>query len=255
MTLILDPFAWVLMTLTGVAIGVGLGLFGPLAGLATTPALLIALPYCGLPDAATPKIAVATAVAILAPLSIAQVEGKIARRAVDWDLFALLAPAAAVGAMLAITAADSLDDRFWAATAIAGVIALATRALFAPASLSPTAAGPAFFLMTLKAIAAGVAGAMTGASQTVLMAPSLTKTLQEKGPSTAAALTLPFALAASGGYLFSEAPASCGAACAGAVFLPASAAIPMAAVLIAPLAARLKQFIPAQEAREFSPPP
>ena len=80
MTLILDPFAWVLMTLTGFAMGVGLGLFGPLAGLATTPALLIALPYCGLPEAATPKIAVATAVAILAPLSVAQVEAKIARR-------------------------------------------------------------------------------------------------------------------------------------------------------------------------------
>ena len=118
MTLILDPFAWVLMTLTGVAIGVGLGLFGPLAGLATTPALLVALPYCGLPEAATPKIAVATAVAILAPLSIAQVEAKIARRDVDWDLLALLAPAVAVGAMLAITASDSLDDRFWAATAL-----------------------------------------------------------------------------------------------------------------------------------------
>jgi uncharacterized protein len=252
MTLILDPFAWVLMTLTGVAIGMGLGLFGPLAGLATTPALLVALPYCGLPEAATPKIAVATAVAILAPLSIAQVEAKIARRDVDWDLLALVAPAAAVGAMLAVTAADSLDDRFWAATAIAGVLQLATRALFAPASLSASAAEPSCFLVTLKAIAAGVVGAITGASQTVLMAPSLTKTLRENGPSTAAALTLPFALAASGGYLFSEAPAGCGAACAGPVFLPASAAIPMAAVLIAPLAARLKGFLPPQGARVFA---
>ncbi len=252
MTLILDPFAWVLMTLTGVAMGVGLGLFGPLAGLATTPALLVALPYCGLPEAATPKIAVATAAAILAPLSIAQVEAKIARRDVDWDLLALLAPAAAVGAMLAITMADGLDERIWAATAVAGVIALATRALFARASLSPAAAAPSCFVITLKGIAAGAAGAITGASQTVLMAPALTKTLQEKGPGTAAALTLPFALAASGGYLFSESPASCGGACAGPVFLPASAAIPMAAVLIAPLAARLKGSIPAQSARAFA---
>jgi uncharacterized protein len=253
MTLILDPFAWVLMTLTGFAIGAGLGLFGPLAGLATTPALLIALPYCGLPEAATPKIAVATAVAILAPLSIAQVEAKTARSAVDWDLFALLAPAAAVGAMLAITAADSLDERIWAVTAFAGVIALAMRALFAPALPSPAiAAEPSCFLVTLHAIAAGAVGAMTGASQTVLMAPSLTKTLGEKGPGTAAALTLPFALAASGGYLFSESPASCGGACAGPVFLPASAAIPMAAVLIAPLAARLKRFIPPLSARVFA---
>jgi uncharacterized protein len=106
--------------------------------------------------------------------------------------------------------------------------------------------------MTLNAIAAGVAGAMTGASQTVLMAPSLTKTLQEQGASTAAALALPFALAASGGFLLSSAPASCGGACAGPVFLPASAAIPMAAVLVAPLAARLRRFLPAQSAKAFA---
>jgi uncharacterized membrane protein YfcA len=253
MILTLEPASWAILLLTGCALGVGFGLFGPLAGLATTPALLIALPYCGLPDAVTPKIAVATAVAILAPLSIAQVEAKIARRFVDWDLFALLASAAAVGAMLVVTASDSFDDRFWMATAVAGVIALATRALFAPASTSSAVAEPSCFLMTLKAITAGAAGAITGVSQTVLMAPALTKAPQDKGPGTAAALTLPFALAASGSYLFSEAPSTCGAACAGHVFLPASAAIPMAVVLIAPLAARLKPFIPARSgARTFA---
>ena len=75
------------------------------------------------------------------------------------------------------------------------------------------------FVLTFKAIGAGIAGAMTGENSMVLVAPSLTKTLREKGPGTAAALTLPFALAASGGYLFSDASAGCGAACAGSVFL------------------------------------
>ncbi len=128
-----------------------------------------------------------------------------------------------------------------------GITLVATRVLFARASAPPANADePPYFSLTVKTVATGALATMIGVSENVLITPSLAKLLAaELASATAAALTLPFALVATVGYLFSAPPASWGAACAGPVFLPAVAAVGMAIVLTAPLAARLKRFVPA----------
>ncbi len=116
MILTLEPASWAILLLTGCALGIGFGLFGRLGGLALTPALLIALPYCGVSGDESAKIASATAIALLVPLSVSQTEGRLARRAIDWDLLALMAPGAAIGSMLIIALAEGYDDRVWVGT-------------------------------------------------------------------------------------------------------------------------------------------
>ncbi len=246
MGLALDPPAYGLLILSGGIIGLCFGLFGQAAGLAVAPALLLVLPYCGLPALAVPKLATATAIAILIPLSIAQAQGQVRWRAIDWDLVMLLAPSVAVGAVLITTFAGSLDERIALLLLLAATVFLALRHFWGVGHPGHAAAGDLpLIAMTLQTVASGALAALTGIGAGLFTAPALAKALvPERAAATASALTLPFALAASAGYLLSPAPPSCGPVCAGAIFLPALATSGMAAVLIAPLGLRLRPLLP-----------
>ena len=244
----LDPSTWGLLILTGCFIGVAFGLFGRAGGLAVAPALLAVLPYCGVATAAAPRLAVTTALAILIPVTISQADGKLNWKAIDWDLVILLAPSAAVGAVTATTFADALDGRIVALLVATGTLLLALRLVRGPGGIVTDhvkAGDPPLIAMTLKTIAGGALAALTGVSAGLVLAPLLAKALpSEKAAATASALTFPFALVASAGTVLSPAPLACGPACAGVIFLPGLAAVGMTAVLIAPLAMRLRPFLP-----------
>ena len=248
MGLALDPSHWGLLIMTGALIGLGFGLFGRAGELAIAPALLAVLPVCGVPAAAVPKLAAATAVAILIPVTIAHSEGAIRRQAIDWDLFLLLAPSTAVGAVLITTFGDSLSGGLLNLLIIVGIAILALRLFWTsrrPPREIPVPDTPPLIAMTLKAVAGSAGAAAIGVSGGLVVAPILEKHLaDERAAATASALTLPFALAATLGYFLSPSPESCGPACGGAIFLPALAATGMAAVLTAPLAAKARQFLP-----------
>ena len=243
----LDPLHWGLLIVTGGVTGLCLGLFGRAGSLVITPALLIVLPACGISAAEAPRIAVASAVAVLIPLGIAQAEGGLSRKAVDWDLFLLLAPSVVSGAVAAAIFADGLDGRIHVLVfaGIAGVFALGVmrgaRHQGAPAVLH----APQAILLMLKTMAAGALCALAGISPALLAAGPAGKVLgPERAKATAQALTLPFALAAAGGYLLQPPPSACGQGCAGAVFLPCLAAAGMSAILAAPLGLRLRAWLP-----------
>ncbi|ADP70341.1 protein of unknown function DUF81 [Rhodomicrobium vannielii ATCC 17100] len=246
MEIALDPSAWGLLILTGGFIGLCFGLFGQAGGLALAPALLIVLPLCGVTAEAAPRLSAATALAILIPVTIGQAEGKNSWKAIDWDFILLLAPSAAVGAVIAAMVADNVDGRIVALLLGSGPILLALR-------LSRHAGGggadgqprnPSLIALTLKTVAGGAFAALTGVSAGLVLAPALARALPSaKATATASALTLPFAFTASVGALLVPAPLTCGPACAGVLFLPALAAIGMSAVLIAPLALRLRPFL------------
>ncbi|MBT3072145.1 sulfite exporter TauE/SafE family protein [Rhodomicrobium sp. Az07] len=251
MDVALDPAAWGLLILTGGFIGLCFGLFGQAGGLALAPALLIVLPLCGVTAEAAPRLAVTTALAILIPVTIGQAEGRLSWKAIDWDLILLLAPGAAVGAVIAAMVAGNLDGRIVALLLGSGPILLALR-------LSRHAGGgrgdgeprnPSLIALTLKTVVGGAFAALTGVSAGLVLARSLARALPSaKATATASALTLPFAFTASVGALLVPAPLTCGPACAGVLFLPALAAIGMSAVLIAPLALRLRPFLPSAPA-------
>jgi|GEM_PF-183444 len=252
MDVTLDPSAWGLLILTGGFIGLSFGLFGQAGGLALAPALLTVLPFCGVTAEAAPRLAAATALAILIPVTIGQAEGRLSCKATDWDLILLLAPGAAVGAVIAAMVADNLDGRIVALLLSSGPILLALR-------LSRSAGGsdgehveprnPSLIAPTLKTVVGGAFAALIGVSAGLVLARSLARDLPSaQAAATASALTLPFAFTASVGALLAPAPLTCGPACAGVLFLPALAAIGMSAVLIAPLALRLRPFLPSAPA-------
>ncbi|ADP72005.1 protein of unknown function DUF81 [Rhodomicrobium vannielii ATCC 17100] len=252
MDVTLDPSAWGLLILTGGVVGLCFGLLGQAGGLALAPALLIVLPLCGVTAEAAPRLAVTTALAILIPVTIGQAEGRLSWKAIDWDFILLLAPGAAVGAVIAAMVADNLDGRIVALFLGSGSILLALR-------LSRRAGGgdrdhveprnPSLLALTLKTVVGGAFAALTGVSAGLILARWLAKALPSaQAAATASALTLPFAFTASVGALLAPAPLTCGPACAGVLFLPALAAIGMSAVLIAPLALRLRPFLPSAPA-------
>ena len=199
----LDPSAWGLLILTGCFIGLAFGLFGRAGGLAVAPALLVALPYCGVAADAAPRLAVATALAILIPVTIGQADGKLSWKAIDWDSGILFAPSAAVGAVIAATFADGLDGRIVALLVAAGTLLLALRLVRNPgrsATHNVKLGDPPLVALTLKTVAGGTAAALTGVSAGVVLAPTLAKAIPaEKAAAIASALTLPFALVASAG--------------------------------------------------------
>jgi uncharacterized membrane protein YfcA len=202
-----------------------------------------------------PRLAAASAIAALIPMAIAKAEAPLHWKRADWPLIALLGVSTAMGALLGTAVTASLDSRLLALLLAGSLIGLSLRLWRDPQSGPDSAEWPAALppvATTLKAIAAGAAAAIAGVSAGLVLAPLLNKALpQEKAETTASALTLPFALAASAGYWLSPAPGSCGAACAGAIFLPALAAAGMAAVIAAPLGAMLKPFLPQRAARRL----
>jgi uncharacterized membrane protein YfcA len=208
---------------------------------------LIVLPFCGLPELAVPRLAVASAIAILIPITIAEAEGAVRRSGVDWEILTILAPSAAVGAVLVTTFVDLIDGRIAALALVAGTAIMAMRAFLVEerdAQEDEARAGPRLVSLSLITVAGSAGATLIGISGSLFCASPLARTLNpERAAATASALTLSFALAASGGYLLSPAPSGCGSACAGSIFLPALASIGMAAVLTAPLAMRLRPLL------------
>ena len=248
MGLALDPLHWGILILTGCFVGLCLGLLGRPGELAAPPALLIVLSLLGLPDPAIPRLAAATAIAILIPVAIAHSEGSIRSKAIDWDLLILLTPSAAAGTIIVTLFADVLDGRWTALAVLLGTALLAIHLFRASGN---TGSGQAessdisLISLTLRTVLCGAAAALIGVGGGLVLTPLLKKVLPpERAAATAAALTLPFALFTSLGYIFAPAPSACGPACAGNIFLPALAAAGMTAVLTAPLAARLRRFLP-----------
>ena len=222
MALALSPSLWALLILTGVLTGLLSGLFGRTGGLAATPALLIVLPACGVSPEALPRLAAASAIAAMIPMAMAKAEAPLHWKTVDWPLFALLGLSTAMGALLAIAIAASIDSRLLALLLAGSLIVLSLRlwrgAQGGPGGAERSAALPPV-ATTLKAIAAGAAAAIAGLSAGLVLAPLLNKALPpEKAETTASALTLPFAIAAAAGYWLLPAPGSCGSACAGRYF-------------------------------------
>jgi hypothetical protein len=93
-------------------------------------------------------------------------------------------------------------------------------------------------------LAASTAGAFSGVSINFIASNMLRRFVNPgSAEDTGAALSLVFAIAATMAALLTPAPQSCGAACAGPLFLPALAAIGMTAVLTVPLGLRAQNFI------------
>lgn len=259
--------AWLLYIGIGTLAGLVAGLLGVGGGTVIVPALVVGAGFLGIDAARAPAVAVATSLAVVVPTSIASARAHARCGAVDWRAFARLAPGIALGAMAGAWISARLGGAAMMALFIAVALLACVQLLRAAprpadgsagavaADAAPAVALPRLAALSGRGLAIGLVSALAGVGGGLLSVPLLAHYLPvRRAIGTAAALGLPLASAAMAGYalsalrLASSAPGSPSAASGsfGAVLLPAALALSAAAVVAAPLGARLAHRLPVQ---------
>jgi uncharacterized membrane protein YfcA len=210
--------SWALLALSGVFLGLGSSLFAIEPGFLLVPLLAILLPRFGVPAGAGIPVAIATALALLVPLSIAQLQllTKTELRRVAW-----LSPAILAGAFFGASLVPLISGHWllagFAVTALIALLRPPAAMTFTLAVTPPRRRAQPFAAILISAVSSAFGIGLP---------------LSDGGTSEKAALTLILALAAMT-VLLTRATACRG--CMGLVFLPGLFAIGAAAVLTAPV--------------------
>jgi uncharacterized membrane protein YfcA len=214
----LSPESWAFLALCGVFLGLASSLFAIEPGFLLMPLLAILLPRLGVSAGAGIPVAMATALALLVPLSIAELQllTKTERLRVAW-----LSPAILAGAFFGASLVPLVPGPWL----LAGFAVTAVIALLRPPSTMTLTLAVTPPRRPIQPFAAILKSAVSSAF-------GLGLPLSDGRASEKAVLTLMLALAAMAALLTAT-PACKG--CVGFVFLPALFAIGAAAVLTAPL--------------------
>lgn len=240
--------ALVLLALLGVGgiAGIAAGLFGIGGGLVMIPALVWLLPQLGAPPEQAMHLAVGTSLATIAVGSLTATRAHHLRGAVRWDLWRMLAPLLASGAIGGALLGRALPG---------GVLAFAFAALTAVLAAwfvrgaPPPARPPSDLMLRLACLPIGALAALVGVGGGLLSVPLL---IARGVPlpiavGTTSALTLPVSLAGGLGYALG-APATLAGA-SGFVFWPAAGALALGAFSTARLGVRWSHALPVPRLR------
>jgi uncharacterized membrane protein YfcA len=259
----------------GALAGVVAGMLGIGGGTVIVPALLMGAGLFGIDPERAPAVAVATSLAVVVPTSLCSARAHARRGAVDWRAFARLAPGIAAGALAGAALSGWLGGPLLVSIFI--VVALLAcgqmlrqgpasgagsptdhAALMAPRGApNPAArAGPLWRKGAASGLACGLliglVSALAGVGGGLLSVPLLAKELPlKRAIGTAAALGLPLASAGLAGYALAARAAPIATGLLGDVLLPAAFALSLAAVLTAPLGARLAHRLPVQQLKRI----
>lgn len=243
-----------LLVLLGTFTGFMSSLLGIGGGILVVPALIFGLPVMGVSGPEVPKIAMATSLALIVPTSIASAQAHAAKGAINWSMFALLAPCLVLGAWASAIVMAGIEPRILVLVFV--ILGLRTaygllrdRPIYLPEV--PVSTG-VWLGITLRGILGGALATMLGLGVAFFAIPLLQRFMAlPKAIGTATALALPMALAGTTGYLLAATPEACAGQCAGYVFLPGVAAIAISAVLAAPLGAWAAHRLPAMALKKL----
>jgi hypothetical protein len=214
----LSAESWALLALCGVFLGLASSLFVIEPGFLLMPLLAILLPRLGVPAGAGIPVAIATALALLVPLSIAGLQPlpEAERRRVAW-----LSPAILAGAFFGASLVPLVPGHWllagFAVTALIAFLRPPGAMTFTLAVTPPRRPAQPFAAILKSAVSSAL---------------GIDLPLSDGRASEKAALTLMLALAAMAALL-ARAPVCKG--CVGFVFMPAIFAIGVAFVLTSPL--------------------
>jgi uncharacterized protein len=241
----LDLTAWALLAAIGGLSGFTAGLMGIGGGLIVVPGLIYALPHVGVAGPDVPKIATATSLALVIPTALASAQAHAARGAVSLKYAAILAPAIMIGAFGAAALAHFIDGRV-IIFVFAAYAAIFAWGLLRQAKAAPKAESRSGVVeVGLKSVGGGALASLLGFGGGFFCVPILSRFVpMTTAIGTGAALGLPLATAGVIAHLAAPAPASCAGGCAGALYLPAIAAIGGVAVLAAPAGAAVAHVLP-----------
>jgi uncharacterized membrane protein YfcA len=242
------PIEWGLIYLAlGVVVGLLAGLLGIGGGAVMVPMLALLMDAQGLPREEIVHLAVGTSMSTILFTSISSVYAHQRRRTIRWDLFRSFTPGILIGglagsSLAAYIPAAGLALAFTAVISVAATLLIIDRQP-APSRQLPGAGGriaAGAVLGTMSSLAA-MGGAFAAVPYMVWCNVPIRPAI-----GTAAALGFPIALAGTVGYVANgwDNPALPPWSL-GFVYLPATAAIVLTSVLMAPVGARLAYTLPA----------
>jgi len=242
--------------LIGAVSGLLAGLFGIGGGLVIVPALnaLFVANAVEVDPAVRMHVAIGSSLGIIVFTAISSVRAHHRRGAVLWPAVKGLVPGIVVGGFLGAWLADLLDTRTLEIVFGTFAALMALRLAIDRGSDMESHGrlpGPAGY--SLAGTVIGCVSALAGIGGGIMTVPYLAwhSVSIRKAVGTAAACTLPVALAGAGGYVIAGAGASVPAWSTGYLYWPAIGGIAVASVLTAPLGARLAHALPVRRLRQL----
>lgn len=240
----------------GAVSGLLAGLFGIGGGLVIVPALNAAF-VAGLvavDPAIRMHVAIGSSLAVIVFTALSSVRAHHGYGAVLWPAVLGLAPGIVLGGLLGAALADQLGTR--ALEVVFGVFAalMAARLAFpGKGEVEPHASLPGTAGASAAGMVIGTVSALVGIGGGIMTVPYLAwhSVPLRVAVGTAAACTLPVALAGAAGYVFAGLGAALPPGSTGYLYWPAIAGIALASMLTAPLGARLAHTLPVQRLRQL----
>ena len=235
-----------LFLLLGVVAGLLAGLLGVGGGLIIVPALLWIFHSHGVDPAVLVHLSVGTSLTAIIGTSLASIRAHQRRGAVRWPLVRVLVPGILAGAWIGAMLADLLPALWLQRVVGCFAILVGLQIAFKP-RIHPHRELPGCLGMTLAGGAIGAVSAVVGIGGGSLTVPFLHwhNISLRNAVATSSACGLPIALAGAAGFLVSGWGASgLPPGSTGYIYWPVLPGIVMAALLFAPLGARLAHTLP-----------
>lgn len=248
------PTELLIFPMIGVISGILAGLFGVGGGLVIVPALnlIFVLFDLGIPAESRMHYAIGSSLAVIVFTAVSSARAHQARGAILWDAFRRLVPGVIAGGLIGAVIADAMGNRTLQATFGAFVIVIA---LYIIVGYQPPPGRrlPGFAATSVAGTFIGIVSALAGIGGGVMTVPFLlwASIPIRRAVGTAAACTLPVALAGAFGFVITgwgQVPAP--AWSTGYVYWPAVAGISLASVLLAPVGAWLAHTLPVARLRQ-----
>lgn len=244
---------WLIYPLVGSLSGLLAGLFGIGGGLVIVPALVAWFTFTGgpVPPELRMHFAIGSSLAVIVFTSVSSLLAHQRRGAVLWPAVLRLVPGVLVGGLLGAALADALSNdrlRFVFGLFVLAIAVNMVRGRL-PDAQRPLPGMPGFLL---AGVVIGVFSALAGIGGGVMTVPFLVwcTVPMRTAVGTAAACTMPVAIAGVIGFIATGWDAGAGVAgTTGYVYWPAVAGIAAASVLTAPAGARLAHTLPVPQLR------
>jgi uncharacterized membrane protein YfcA len=234
---------WIICMAAGGCAGVIGSMLGAGSGLVLIPGLALALSTMGVGGADSFKMAVATTHAANIFTGVSIIQAHAARGSIDWSIYAIIAPAIALGSALGAYETGLIDASLVAVVFAGFALLRAWRLMRTPSHAQVLAPLPPAAILSVKGIGIGALAALTGGGG--LTAQLLLSHLPERRAiGTAAAIQLAITPPAAAMFALMDSPSQCGANCLGLIYVPAVCAAGVAAVLTAPFGALLAHALP-----------
>ncbi len=248
-----DLWQILLFPAIGIASGLMAGMFGVGGGLVIVPALNLVFSVfdLGVPGGNRMHYAIGSSLAVIAFTAISSARAHHVRGAVDWSAFRRLVPGIVAGGLLGALIADAMPNRTLQATFGAFVIAIAGHILLGYKP-PPGRRMPGTAVTFAAGTVIGGVSALAGIGGGVMAVPFLVwaATPLRRAVGTAAACTLPVALAGAFGFAYAGWGEAEPGWSSGYIYWPAVLGISVGSMAMAPVGAWLAHTLPVVRLRQ-----